>query len=93
MAVVIKSKSGKKIVLLNPAEKGKRYSRQIKSGKVNETGKKLKKTDIAFRLGYLQARQDNADCFKSKKKTRRKSTAKTRKSGVRKSTITRKKKR
>ena len=67
MAKVINTKSGKKIILRNPAEKAKRYSRQLKSGQVFETGKKLTENDIAFRRGYLSARTDNAKAFKSKR--------------------------
>jgi len=37
----------------------------MKNGKVSETGKKLTKEDYAFRAGYLQAREDNANAFKS----------------------------
>lgn len=65
MSTQIKTKTGKKIVLLNPAEKAKRYARQMKKGTVTETGKKLTKTDLAYRAGYLSARQDNAKAYKS----------------------------
>ena len=73
MAYVCKSKSGKKIVLRNPAEKGRRYARQLKSGKVTETGKKLTKNQKSWRAGYLTARSDSAKAFKSKRSRRRKS--------------------
>ena len=79
MATVIKTKNNKKVVLLNPAEKGKRYARQMKDGKVKETGKELKPTDYAFRAGYLAAQRDNAKAWcanngvesKAKKRTRK----------------------
>ncbi len=61
-----RTKSGK--VLRNPAEKAVRFSRQLKNGKVTETGKRLTPSQKAFRKGYLQARRDNANAFKSKKK-------------------------
>lgn len=64
-----KTKTG--IVLRNPAEKAKRYARQMKSGEIRETGKQLTKTDLAFRAGYLQARADNANAFNSKRKRKR----------------------
>lgn len=67
MAKVIQSKSGKKIVLLNPAEKGKRFSRQLKSGK-GFNGEKLTASQRAFRSGYLAARSDSAKAYKSKRK-------------------------
>lgn len=63
MAKVVKTKTGKKIVLLNPNEKAKRYARQLKIGKVRETGKKLSTNDMAFRVGYLSAQHDNAKAF------------------------------
>lgn len=66
MSTQIKTKTGKKIVLLNPAEKAKRYARQMKKGVITETGKKLSKNDLAFRAGYLTARADNAKAFNSK---------------------------
>lgn len=65
MSVRIKTKTGKKIVLLNPSEKAKRYARQMKHGKVMETGKQLSRTDLAWRAGYLQARKDSANAFNS----------------------------
>jgi len=43
-----KTKSGKKIVLRNPAEKGKRYARQLRNGTVAETGEKLTKEGKAW---------------------------------------------
>lgn len=77
MASVVKTKSGIRIVLRNPAEKAKRFARQLTKGKVTETGKKLSATDKAFRIGYLSARKDSANAFKAKHprkypKTRRK---------------------
>lgn len=67
MAFTFQTKSGKKIVLLNPAEKGTRYSRQLKSGKDHQ-GNILTDTQKAFRSGYLTARQDSAKVYKSKLK-------------------------
>lgn len=55
------------IILRNPAEKAKRYARQMKHGVVRETGKELSATDMAFRAGYLQARQDSAKAYCSNK--------------------------
>lgn len=54
----------KGIVLRNPAEKAKRFASQLKSGKVVETGKKLSGVERAYRVGYLNARSDNAKAFK-----------------------------
>ena len=70
-----KTKTG--IVLRNPAEKAKRFARQMKSGMIRETGQELSPTDMAFRAGYLQARQDSAKAYcsnrgiKSKAKKRK----------------------
>lgn len=72
MAHFINTKNGKKIVLRNPAEKGKRYARQLKSGRVAETGKALNNTEKAWRGGYLTARQDNADAYNAKRGIKRK---------------------
>ena len=71
--MAFKTKTG--IILRNPAETGKRYARQLKNGKVAETGKSLTKEDKAFRKGYLTARSDSAKAYchnkgiKSKRKT------------------------
>ena len=59
-------KTASGIILRNPSEKAKRFARQMKKGYVSETGEKLSSTDMAFRAGYLQARQDSANAFKSK---------------------------
>lgn len=65
------------IILRNPAEKAKRFARQMKSGVVRETGQELDSCDMAFRAGYLQARQDSAKAYcsnrgiKSKAKKRK----------------------
>lgn len=37
----------------------------MKLGFVSETGKKLDCCDMAFRAGYLKARQDSANAFNS----------------------------
>ncbi len=68
MAKVKTFKSGKKFVLRDPAETAKRYARQMKTGVVRETGKKLTKTDLSFRAGYLKARSDSANAYNSNRK-------------------------
>lgn len=55
------------IVLLNPAEKAKRYARQMKSGMIRETGKELDYAGLSYRAGYLQARSDSAKAYCSNK--------------------------
>lgn len=60
-----KTKNG--IILRTPTEKAKRFSRQLKSGVIRETGEKLSPTDKAFRAGYLQARTDGAKVHNANK--------------------------
>ena len=74
--MAFKTKTG--IILRNPAETGKRYARQLKNGKVAETGKTLSKEDKAFRKGYLTARSDSAKAYCHKKGIKRKRTFKRR---------------
>lgn len=71
MSTVIKTKSGHKVVLLNPAEKAKRYARQMKSGKVTETKKTLTSEQMAFRAGYLSARSDAAKAYNASLRKRK----------------------
>lgn len=58
-----KTESG--IVLRTPSEKAKRYSRQLKTGVVRETGKKLTKNDKAWRVGYIACSVDSAKAHNS----------------------------
>ena len=78
---VVNKRTGNVVTLLNPAQKGRKYSVELKHGKAltndgrrkltkNGTQKKLTNTQKAFRSGYLQARKDNAKCWKAKKKRR-----------------------
>lgn len=76
MATLIKTKNGKKVVLLNPAERGKRYSRELSNGrKVDDTP--LTDTEAAFRMGVLNERKTQAKIYcrengiKSKARKRR----------------------
>lgn len=69
MAHVVKNDKGQKVkVLYNPAEKGKRYARQLRSKQVAETGAVLRDTQLAYRSGYLKARSDNAKAYNHNKK-------------------------
>ena len=80
MAIVVKSKKGKNVTLLNPAERAEKFALELETGKKQtnngEWKKKngqwveLTKTEAAFRSGYLQARKDNAKAYKSKKRSR-----------------------
>ena len=44
----------------------------MKSGVVRETGQKLTNTDMAYRAGYLDARQDSANAYNANKKNNKK---------------------
>lgn len=70
------AKNGKDVILLNPAEKGKKYAKELKDNihltndnvvKKNDKGKaqKLSKTSRAYRAGYLASRKDSANAYKS----------------------------
>ena len=70
---------GKKFTLLNPAEKGKKAAKELKTGKrfTNDgqpkrgrNGQQLNvtKEGKAWRSGYLNARKDNANAYKAKRK-------------------------
>lgn len=82
MAVVVKSKIGKNVTLLNPAEKGKKYAAELKAKvrctndhriKRDKNGKKLglSKAQRAYRVGYLTARSDSAKAYNSNRKKRK----------------------
>ena len=62
MATVVKSTTGKKIVLLNPSEKGTRYARQMRN-KCDHNGEVLDKSGMAYRAGYLDAQRDSAKAY------------------------------
>lgn len=71
------SRSGKSVTLLNPAEKGEKYANELRTG-VKQTNEGVLKTDRdgcpisltekdkQFRVGYLNARKDSANAWKSK---------------------------
>lgn len=79
MATLIETKNGKKVVLLNPAERSKRYSRELANGRKND-GTPLTETEAAFRMGVLNERKTQAKIYnkqnglksKSKKRGKRK---------------------
>lgn len=75
MATLIEKENGKKVVLLNPAERSKRYARELSNGK-KHNGKPLTDTEAAFRMGVLNERNTQAKIYnkanglKSKSKKR-----------------------
>ncbi|MDE7263243.1 MAG: hypothetical protein K2N64_01100 [Anaeroplasmataceae bacterium] len=79
MAWFGRTRKGKKICLLNPSEKARKYADELGNGvkqtndghlKMDKNGKpiRLTSTERAHRIGYLRARSDNAKAFKSKRK-------------------------
>lgn len=77
--IVENKKTGNVRFLLNPAQKGTKYAVELKHGKAltnnlkrkttkNGSQKVLTEKQKAYRAGYLDARKDNARCFKAKKK-------------------------
>ena len=76
MATIINTKKGKKVVLLNPAERSKRYARELKSGRKQE-GTPRTESEAGFRMGDLNERKTQAKIcnrghgLKSKTKKRR----------------------
>lgn len=67
------------IVLLDPAEKIKRYSRQMKNEFICETGEKLSSNDMAYKAGYLSARRYSAKSYCSNKEIKSKAKPRNRK--------------
>ena len=66
---IFDKQGNKKTVLLNPSEKGQRYSRELKKG-TNHKGQTLNEKQRAYRGGYLDARRDNADAYRYNKAKR-----------------------
>ncbi len=62
MATLIKTKSGRKVVLLNPAERSKRYARELSNGR-KQDGSPLTETEEAFRMGILNERKTQAKIY------------------------------
>lgn len=81
MAVVVLTKKGKSVTLLNPNEKARKFADELGNGskqtndghiKFDKFGSPLKLTEKerAYRAGYLESRKDNAKVYKYKKKKR-----------------------
>ena len=81
MATVVVNRKGKKVVLLNPAERAKRYASELKSGK-KKSGKRLTAAEAGLRMGVLKERATQAKIWK-KKQAKRRAQAKTRASETR----------
>lgn len=61
MATVIK-KGDKQIVLLNPAERAKRYARELANGTKHD-GTPLTEAEAGFRMGVLNERKTQAKIY------------------------------
>ena len=78
MAVKVKNNKGRIVTLLNPSEKASKYAYELKNNirttndgrfKPDKNGDLgLSDTQRSYRSGYLQARKDSANAFKSRKK-------------------------
>ena len=71
-----RTKKGIDVILLNPAEKGRKYAKELRDNrhltngnvvKKDDKGKvqKLNKTSRAYRAGYLASRKDCANAYKA----------------------------
>lgn len=78
MAVVIRTKRGKEVTLLNPSEKGNKFANELRNNckytngglfKLDKNGQYIKLNDAerAYRAGYLAAQKDSAKAFKHNK--------------------------
>ena len=70
MATVVVNKKGKRVVLLNPAERAKRYASELKSGK-KKSGKRLTAAEAGLRMGVLKERSTQAKIWKKKQVKKR----------------------
>ena len=77
-----RSRTGKPVTLLNPAEKASKYADELRNGirytndnryKADKNGvvMKVTKEGRAYRAGYLDARKDNANAYKANLKKKR----------------------
>lgn len=75
--IIVKNRKGNAVALLNPNQRGRKYATELKKGirytnmalpKVDKDGvvQQLTKGQRAYRAGYLQARQDNANAYNYK---------------------------
>lgn len=62
MATLTQGKDGKKVVLLNPSERAKRFSRELANGR-KENGEKLTAAEAGFRMGVLNERKTQAKIY------------------------------
>ncbi len=69
MAVrVVDKKTGEVKTLLNPAEKGQLYARELRDNYNAKTGDALSSRKRSYNAGYLDARRDSARAWKHNQK-------------------------
>ncbi len=77
MSVKYQTKNGNEIILLNPSERSKKYSIELKHKKAltnsgkrkfdkNGKQKRLTRGQLAYRAGYLAHQKDSNRAFRSK---------------------------
>lgn len=59
-STVCETSSGKKVVLLTPSGRFKRYDRELKSNKNSRTGEVLTPVQAGYRMGYRAALGEQA---------------------------------
>lgn len=62
MAKIVKTKSGKEVVLLNPSERARRYSIEL-STRSKVDGTPLTEAEAGFRMGVLNERKLQAKIY------------------------------
>ena len=65
-ATICRTASGKKVVLMTPSGKCKRYDRELRSGVNSRTGEKLNDAAAGYRMGYRAALGEQASIWKKK---------------------------
>lgn len=84
MAVKVKNRKGRNVILLDPWEKGNKMFNELQNDvhltndglvktKKNGKPKKLNDTQKAYRSGYLAAQKDSRKCYKHNKRNSPKS--------------------
>lgn len=65
-STVCETKGGKKVVLLTPSGKFKRYGRELSAGRNSRTGEKLSNAAAGYRMGYRDALGEQAKIYNKK---------------------------
>jgi hypothetical protein len=65
MSTEVTNRDGKAVHLLNPAEKGLRYARELRN-KTKRDGTPLTEKEAGFRSGYLSVRSEEARIYVKK---------------------------